>query len=338
MEIFRPFVKQIKQVVLNSTSKIDLIGKRIRNRLPEGLVDFASRRLLPYLAIIIVSGFTLIANFAKAAETTATYQYSEEMMDLSPADVAQVVSVVGPNLPNIDADPVNVALAMEDSSFLGKPVIYETKITEEPKAPENRTKTITYTVENGDTLSKIAWKYSLKIATIKAANSLAGDTIRPGQQLKIPPQDLSTSQLASLQQKRVAGASTARIPFSGTFRRPTAGWHISQSFGRTGFESWHTGIDLDRRSGTTIFASASGRVASVSRGWGGGYGNHIVIDHGQGFTTLYGHLSSFSVSGGQWVNAGQQIGIMGSTGWSTGVHLHFEIRVNGSPQNPLNYL
>jgi len=324
-----------KQFIKNFTARIDLAKKRIRNRLPEGLADFLSRKFLPYLAIILIALFTLIADFAKAAEETYTYEYSEEMMDLSPADVAQVVSVVGPNVPNIEADPVNIALAMEDTSYLDKPVISETKITEEPKAPEKRSKTIVYTVEENDTLSKIAWKYSLKIATVKTANNLTGDTIRPGQRLNIPPQDISSSQLATLQTKKVAGA---RYPFSGTFRRPTSGWSVSQWFGRTSFESWHTGIDLDSRSGRTIFASASGRVAAVRRGWGSGYGNHIIIDHGQGFTTLYGHLSSFSVSGGQWVNQGQVIGIMGSTGWSTGIHLHFEIRKNGSPQNPMNYL
>ena len=277
----------------------------------------------------------MVANFAKASEDTYKYQYSEEMMDLSPADVAQVVSVVGPYATNKESDPVSIALAMEDSSYMTKPVLTETKITEEPQSV-NRSKTITYTVENGDTLSKIGWKYSLKISTIRAANNLSSDTIRPGQRLSIPPQDISSSQLASLQTKKVAGAS--KTPFGGTFRRPTSGWAVSQVFGHTSYESNHTGIDLDSRSGRTIFASASGKVIKVARGWGGGYGNHIVIDHGQGFSTLYGHLSSFNVSSGQWVNQRQVIGTMGSTGWSTGIHLHFEIRVGGSLRNPMSYL
>lgn len=129
-----------------------------------------------------------------------------------------------------------------------------------------------------------------------------------------------------------------RKDFSGTFRSPTSGWHVSQVFGRTSYESWHTGIDLDSRSGTTLYAAASGKVIRTNRGWGGGYGNHIIIDHGDGFQTLYGHMASFSVSSGQWVNQGQVLGIMGSTGWSTGVHVHFEIRKNGSAVNPMNYL
>ncbi|MFA6493029.1 MAG: peptidoglycan DD-metalloendopeptidase family protein [Patescibacteria group bacterium] len=263
-------------------------------------------------------------------------------MDLSPAEVAKVVSVVSPYTTKIEEDPVTVALAIEDKDFLGKPVLTSTEITNQPeqkKANEKRTKTITYTVEGNDTLSSIGWKYGLKIATIKAVNSLNSDTIKPGQQIKLPPQDLDSSTMANLNKKKiVAGTTSTKKAFAGTFRRPTSGWHVSQVFGHTSFESNHTGIDLDSRSGGTIFASASGTVVRTTRGWGGGYGNHIVIDHGNGFQTLYGHMSSFSVSQGQWVNQGQPIGVMGSTGWSTGVHLHFEIRVNGRPVNPTGYL
>ena len=73
-------------------------------------------------------------------------------------------------------------------------------------------------------------------------------------------------------------------------------------------------------------------------GWGGGYGNYIVITHGNGFSTLYAHLSAINVSVNQAVQRGQQIGAEGSTGFSTGPHLHFEIRLNGAYQNPLSYL
>jgi len=320
-------------------SRLRLVTLRLRNRIPEPVFVFSKKYVLPYLAITIIAMFSFVADYAKAAESNYYYQPSDEVMDLSPAKVADIASVVAPYTNLVEVDPVTVALAMDNSEFLGKPVMADTQVTEEKPADQKRTKTITYTVEQGDTISTIGWKYGLKIATIKTTNSLSSDTIKPGQQLKIPPQDLDPKTLASLQTKRVAGASSGtKIPFSGKFGRPTRGWSLSQGFGRTSFERWHTGIDLDSRSGTAILASASGRIVSISRGWGGGYGNHIIIDHGGGFTTLYGHMSSFSVSGGQWVNAGQQIGIMGSTGWSTGVHLHFEIRVGGSPQNPMNYL
>ena len=322
-----------KQLANKFVGRFNIVGKRVRNRIPEGLIEFTQRRVIPYLGVILVFAFTLVANFAKAAENVYYYEPSEEMMNLSPAEVAGVVAVVGPVTTQIEEDPLTVAIAVDNQEFLGKPNITETKITEEPAA--KRSKTIVYTVEGGDTLAKIAWRYSLKIATIKTTNNLTSDIIRPGQQLKIPPQDISTAQIASLQTKRVAGA---RVAFNGTFRRPTSGWAVSQVFGRTSYERWHTGIDLDSHSGRTIFASASGKVVKVQRGWGGGYGNHIIIDHGQGFSTLYGHLASFSVGAGQYVNQGQVLGIMGSTGWSSGIHLHFEIRVRGAPQNPMNYL
>lgn len=289
------------------------------------------------MAIFIIACFTVVADIAKASEENVVYQPSLEVMDLSPMDVATVVSGVAPYTEKIDEDPVSIALALDSNDFLGKPVITETQITEVPKAaPEKRTKTVTYTVEGSDTLSSIGLKYSLKIATIKVTNNLTSDTIRPGQQLKLPTQDIDSSTIQNLSKKRVAGASQVK-PFAGTFRRPTSGWSLSQGYGRTSFNPNHTGVDLDSRSGTTIFAAASGKVRTT-RGWGGGYGNHIVIDHGNGFQTLYGHMASFNVSSGQWVNQGQVIGIMGSTGWSTGTHVHFEVRVNGSPRNPINYL
>jgi murein DD-endopeptidase MepM/ murein hydrolase activator NlpD len=98
----------------------------------------------------------------------------------------------------------------------------------------------------------------------------------------------------------------------------------------------HTGIDIVASSGTPITAAADGTVNSA--GWNGGYGNAVVVDHGDGLATLYGHMSRIGSSGGQSVSRGEVIGYVGSTGNSTGPHLHFEVRVNGSPQNPMNYL
>jgi len=98
----------------------------------------------------------------------------------------------------------------------------------------------------------------------------------------------------------------------------------------------HEGIDIGASIGTPIYAAASGTV--VYAGWEGGYGNLTVIDHGGGLATAYGHQSRLGVSNGQVVTRGQVIGYVGSTGHSTGPHLHFEVRVNGVPNDPLNYL
>ncbi len=100
--------------------------------------------------------------------------------------------------------------------------------------------------------------------------------------------------------------------------------------------SLHTGIDIDGVTGQPYVAAASGKV--VSAGWNGGYGYAILIDHGNGVATRYAHSSKLQVSAGQSVNKGQTIGLVGSTGRSSGSHLHFEILINGSSVNPLNYL
>jgi len=98
----------------------------------------------------------------------------------------------------------------------------------------------------------------------------------------------------------------------------------------------HEGIDIGAPQGTPIYAAAAGTVNYA--GWEGGYGNLTLIDHGNGLATAYGHQSQLAVSGGQTVSRGQLIGYVGSTGHSTGPHLHFEVRVNGVPNDPLAYL
>lgn len=102
----------------------------------------------------------------------------------------------------------------------------------------------------------------------------------------------------------------------------------------------HKGVDICNVGYTSsVFAVKSGKVILANTsGWGGGYGNYVVIDHGGGVTTLYAHMSSVSVSEGQMVSQGTVIGITGNTGVSTGPHLHYEVRINGVYQNPLNYL
>lgn len=98
----------------------------------------------------------------------------------------------------------------------------------------------------------------------------------------------------------------------------------------------HEGIDVSGGSGTPIAAAASGTV--IVAGWNGGYGQLVVVDHGGGLSTAYAHLSSIAVSVGQGVGQGSVVGGMGTTGHSTGVHLHFEVRVNGGAVNPIGYL
>lgn len=117
-------------------------------------------------------------------------------------------------------------------------------------------------------------------------------------------------------------------PVTGTITSPF-GWR-SNPFG--GSPEFHQGLDIAAPTGTTVTAAASGTVIMAQ--WYGGYGNYILIDHGGGFSTGYGHLSAIYVTSGQVVKRGQAIGAVGSTGQSTGPHLHFEIRINGKPVDP----
>ncbi|MEH1780782.1 MAG: peptidoglycan DD-metalloendopeptidase family protein [Nostoc sp.] len=111
------------------------------------------------------------------------------------------------------------------------------------------------------------------------------------------------------------------------------GWRIHPILG---YRRFHAGLDFAASYGSKIRAADSGKV--IFAGWYGGYGRAVIIDHGNGLTTLYGHTSELYVTEGQAVERGQAIGAVGSTGFSTGPHLHFEVRRNGTPVNPTDYL
>jgi len=110
------------------------------------------------------------------------------------------------------------------------------------------------------------------------------------------------------------------------------GWRIHPIYGDSRF---HSGVDIGASSGTPIAATGNGVV--ISAGYNGGYGNCVIIDLGNGVSALYAHMSSINVSSGQSVSEGQTVGAVGSTGDSTGAHLHFEMRLNGTAVNPYNY-
>lgn len=129
---------------------------------------------------------------------------------------------------------------------------------------------------------------------------------------------------------------------TGTYAWPVPSYIcISQTYGSYDMGSFHKGVDIAANYGSTIVAADSGTViASVRQdyfGAYGGYGNVVVIDHGNGYTTLYAHMSSRAVSEGDTVSKGQVIGYVGSTGYSTGNHCHFEVRLYGSPVNPMSF-
>ncbi|MBS5671753.1 MAG: murein hydrolase activator EnvC family protein [Oscillospiraceae bacterium] len=104
----------------------------------------------------------------------------------------------------------------------------------------------------------------------------------------------------------------------------------------TGAWSFHTGVDLGAAEGTPIYATRSGTVTTAT--YSDVYGNYVTINHGDGYSSLYGHMTHYVVSAGEYVSQGEVIGYVGSTGWSTGPHLHFTIYYNGSTVNPMDYI
>jgi murein DD-endopeptidase MepM/ murein hydrolase activator NlpD len=133
---------------------------------------------------------------------------------------------------------------------------------------------------------------------------------------------------------RSAGSHSSATPSAAGLIWPVQGV-ITSPFGMR-WGRMHEGIDIGAATGTPIYAAAGGTV--IYAGWESGYGNLTVIDHGNGLATAYGHQSQIAVSNGQTVSRGQLTGYVGSTGHSTGPHLHFEVRANGTPVNPLSYL
>ncbi len=149
---------------------------------------------------------------------------------------------------------------------------------------------------------------------------------------------VAAAQAADSKMAREEALRAARV--SGKMMYPSQG-PITSQFGSRfhpvlGYSRFHAGTDFGADTGTPIQAAETGIV--IFSGWYGGYGNAVILDHGGGMTTLYGHASRLNVSEGETVKKGDAIAAIGSTGLSTGPHLHFEVRRNGEPVDPMNYL
>lgn len=205
---------------------------------------------------------------------------------------------------------------------------------------------LSYTVSSGDTLEKLATKHEISVESIIAQNGLESDVIAKGQDLFLPgavksaPANVASASYTVSSTSRSVSyanvASSTSTPIVGKiFIYPTTG-KITQ-----GYHGGHYAIDISDTSRPPVWAASGGTVTKASSGtWGGGYGNHIIIDHGNGLQTLYAHMDSVNVYVGQWVGQGDVIGIMGNTGrvyGATGIHLHWEVIQDGVKQYPGNY-
>ena len=181
---------------------------------------------------------------------------------------------------------------------------------------------IMYAVKNGDTLGQIAEKYSLDAESIRFSNELFSDTVLPGTALFIPG-----AQLGWMERQEINGD---------LFIWPAAGY-ITSPYGyrKSPFGSsnqFHSGIDIGASMGSPVRAAMSGRVSAV--GWDDVLGNYVVVSHHSGYRTMYAHLNAVRTKSGAYVGTGERIGDVGSTGLSTGPHLHFTVFKSGVTVNP----
>lgn len=202
---------------------------------------------------------------------------------------------------------------------------------------------ISHVVKKGDTIEKIAKKYEVKTEDIIRQNqleegqTLLADTalIIPGGKKEVVPPAVNRGNYggnapANASAYAYTGEASGRLiwPAGG-------GGKLTQ-----GYHSGHYAIDIGNRNRGPIYAAASGKVVTAKYGWNGGYGNYIIIDHGDGMQTLYGHNEKLYVTEGQYVDQGQTISWMGNTGrvyGATGIHVHFEVRIKGVKYNPMNF-
>jgi murein DD-endopeptidase MepM/ murein hydrolase activator NlpD len=190
---------------------------------------------------------------------------------------------------------------------------------------------ILHRIKSRQTLTDLARSYGVTVEAIVLANALENpDKVFTGQEIFVPEaKKFPKTKALELARGKTAG-----------FVWPLFG-EVSSYFGPrphpvTGKNDFHEGLDIEIPEGTPVYASKAGRV--VLAGQNGGYGIEVVIDHGGGYRTTYGHLSEIRVYRGQFVEGGQRIALSGNTGLSTGPHLHFEIRQYGRPLNPLAIL
>ncbi|HEY8346965.1 MAG TPA: peptidoglycan DD-metalloendopeptidase family protein [Symbiobacteriaceae bacterium] len=200
---------------------------------------------------------------------------------------------------------------------------------------------LVYEVQEGDSLWAIAVDHGVtEDAVVQANPDVDPEAIQPGQIILVPGGKPPARRSVASRGSDASTRSTARS-VSGTFPVWPAyglvtdyfGWRIHPVYGT---ESFHDGLDISLPYGTPVQAVYSGFVTMASRN--GGYGLTVRIDHGGGISTEYCHLSDFNVRVGDWVEAGQVIAWSGNSGVSTGPHLHFMVRVNGTPVNPVDWL
>lgn len=224
-------------------------------------------------------------------------------------------------------------------------VANEPLINVETTVEETRELTTNYEIERRDDDSLylgtekvlqegVPGKKSQKVRVIRKNGAFVSEEVLAEQVIVEPKKEIV---LKGKKKQDYSSYINGQAAASGSWAYPIAGGYISSIYGENRGGKPHLAIDIAASTGTTVFASNGGAVIQAGD-IGDGYGNCIRISHGNGVVTIYGHLSSMSVSVGQTVEKGQRIGGVGSTGWSTGSHLHYEVRVGGVQVNPAPYM
>lgn len=330
----------------------------------------------PPMLLSMLSGDTSseVVETTDAIAVTPSRHYGGGIGGISPYDAAaqadfdqidaatsqDASSLIKPGLTSTDNTPLPrdgaFAYVVEDGDTVGtialkfhisiNTILYENRITANDFIKPGQKLTIlpvtgvSHQVQARETLAAIANTFKADQSQILEFNKLANaDQISVGDILIVPGgTPPAPTPAPSSNYGRSSIADNTPIPqnapagHSDHMLWPTTYHKINQGYrGR-----FHTGVDIDADTGNPIYAAESGTVTLA--GWYNGYGLHIRISHGGGIQTLYGHASRLLVKEGQYVTKGQVIALAGSTGHSTGPHLHFEVRINGAPVNPFNYL
>ncbi len=269
-------------------------------------------------------------------DTAFVTELSEEVVKFRGGEVIEHVVQPGETVAAI-AQKYNL---QPNSIFMENNLTSQSKLTPGQRLRILPMDGVRHKVQRGETIFTIAKKYGLGDDEVAAQpiisfpfNSFADDTtfsLTAGQYVYVPGG--VRREVAPFVAVRLTTPNAGAVSATGAFVWPAAGY-LSQ-----GYFWYHKGWDIANRGGGKILAADSGKI--IVAGWvdNTGYGNRVMIDHGNGTVTLYGHLSVVRVQVGQTVNKGDVIGDMGSTGRSTGTHLHFEVRVGGQLLNPGGYL
>ena len=278
-------------------------------------------------------------------ESTSIVDFTERLMFIEKmaAKDREIMDIIDGIILDLEERRTELEISKQESEAVKvKLDIEKTELENEKAALENEKSAVTNKLSEQKNLED--QKRSLIANMTQEEQELAasiGDIMDENAALEAEIQKVIREAEEEAKRKEEANNSNSdSVVSSSGYVRPTSG-RISSPYGYRihpiyGVRRMHTGVDYATSSGTPVVSVKSGTV--ILRKYNSSYGNYIIVDHGGGISSLYAHLSGFAISYGQSVKQGQTIGYVGSTGASTGPHLHFEIRINGQHTNPANYI